>query len=255
MSQRCDPGAVAAPDRRASDAVRSVHVVVPARNEAALLPACLDALTVASAHAELARPDVAVRITVVLDSCTDTSAAVCRSYQVGVVEIDAGNVGRARAAGTCLALTDARASGMPAQSAWVAWTDADSKVGPDWLLDQVEVAENGADLVLGRVEPDDTAPRDIVRRWHLLHPAGHVSVHGAHLGFRLALYNAVGGVSALTEHEDVDLVARLGAAGARTSRANARVMTSSRLQGRTDGGFSGYLAGLASSRRLPPAEG
>lgn len=230
------------PDR---DLVRTVHVVVPAHDEAALLPACLDALATARARLRLRRPEVTARVTVVLDACTDASVAVCLRHGVDTVEVAAANVGVARATGTDRARDLARAGGTPAHQTWIAWTDADSVVAPDWLLDQVEVAETGADVVLGRVEPDATAAPAVIAQWLLRHPLGRVGVHGAHLGFRLSAYDEVGGVAPLREHEDLDLVTRLHAAGARSAVAGSLVLTSSRLSGRTGGGFAGYLAGLS----------
>lgn len=225
--------------------VRLVHVVVPAHDEAALLPSCLAALAAAAARLAEVRPDVAVGTTVVLDSCADDSTAVCRAWPVEALEVAVANVGAARAAGTAAARDRAAAAGVDARHAWVAWTDADSLVAPDWLVDQVAVAEAGADVVLGRVEPDATAPTSVVTRWHDRHPPGRVGVHGAHLGVRLSAYDEVGGVRALPLHEDVDLVTRLRSAGARPGVAGTVVVTSSRLQGRTPGGFAGYLADLA----------
>lgn len=228
-----------------ADLVQVVHVVVPAHDEEALLPACLDAVATARARLGLQRPEVTVGVTIVLDDCSDASAAVCRRHRVDTIEVAAASVGVARAAGTDRARDLVRACGTPARHTWIAWTDADSVVGPDWLVDQVEVAEGGADVVLGRVEPDATAAPAVIAQWLLRHPLGRVGVHGAHLGFRLSAYDEVGGVAPLREHEDLDLVTRLHAAGARSGVARSLVLTSSRLSGRTGGGFSGYLADLS----------
>ena len=57
-------------------AVRHVGVLVPVRDEEELLPGCLAALTASAAHLRAARPEVAVRVVVVLDGCTDGSRAV-----------------------------------------------------------------------------------------------------------------------------------------------------------------------------------
>ena len=248
-----DAGRAAGPDAAdaadAADAVAVIHVVVPARDEAVLLPACLDALAAALDHVRRVRPDVEARLTVVLDTCRDESTAICRGRGVDLVEVSVGNVGAARAAGTARAAALAVAGGVAPGRTWIACTDADSRVPTDWLTDQLAVAEGdgattGADVVLGRVEPDDTAPSEVVARWHVLHDDGRVGVHGAHLGFRLSAHDAVGGLAPLAEREDLDLVERLLSAGARYGAARAPVVTSSRLAGRTPGGFAGFLAAL-----------
>ena len=83
--------------------------------------------------------------------------------------------------------------------------------------------------MLGRVEPDATADVGVLALWHALHNDGRVGVHGANLGFRLSAYEAVGGWSPLAEREDLDLVQRLLASGARYGAATRPVTTSSRL--------------------------
>lgn len=231
-----------------SDDVALVHVVVPARDEAELLPGCLRALDAALDEVRRSRPGLTARLTVVLDACVDESAAVCRAHEVEVLSVDAGNVGLARATGVSHAAGLAADGADPGRT-WIVCTDADSVVPVDWLTDQLAAAEGGADVVLGRVEPDLTAPAEVVAAWHALHGPGRIGVHGAHLGFRLSAYDAVGGLAHLDEHEDADLVDRLLAAGARCGVARTTVLTSSRLVGRTGGeagggGFAGFLADL-----------
>ncbi|WP_157108586.1 glycosyltransferase family 2 protein, partial [Aldersonia kunmingensis] len=69
-----------------------VVIVVPARNEADTLPACLASLQRARAHAQ-----VPTRIVVVLDDSTDASASMTAGEEV--VTVRCRNVGAARAAG------------------------------------------------------------------------------------------------------------------------------------------------------------
>ena len=84
------------------------------------------------------------------------------------------------------------------------------------------------------------------------HEEGHAHVHGANLGLPWSLYEAVGGFPPVAEHEDVGLAEavralageRDGGEGRRVrviATDTTRVLTSSRLEGRTPGGFSGYL--------------
>ncbi len=237
------------PQGRCTDRVTRIHVVVPAHDEAELLPGSLASLAAAMHHVRRRLPGVRAGLTVVLDACTDASARTCAEHGVDVVTITARNVGAARAAGTSRARALMVAEAGTAEHTWIAHTDADSRVPLDWLTDQIEVAAAGADVVLGRVEPDATATADVLARWHTLHPPGRVGAHGANLGVRLSAYDAVGGITHLREHEDLDLVTRLLADGARPGAARRPVTTSSRLEGRTGGGFAGYLADLADLAR------
>lgn len=103
------------------------------------------------------------------------------------------------------------------------------------------------DLVLGQARTD---PRDLdeatYREWSRLHPSTHATrhVHGANLGVRWSAFEAAGGFPPVPEHEDVLLVEAVVAAGANVA-AGPTILTSGRLRGRVDGGFSGYLRLLA----------
>jgi glycosyltransferase involved in cell wall biosynthesis len=220
-----------------------VGVVVPARNEEQLLPRCLDALQVAAT----ALTDVAVHVVVVLDSCVDTSAAVVAAYPwVQTFETDAGNVGSARARGVMRILE--LAAGTPTERIWLATTDADSQVPPDWLTGQLAFAREGWEVVVGTVvvddwngHPPDTAPRWLASYRHVEH---HPHVHGANLGCSSAAYLDAGGWSPLASEEDVALLAAL--AHRRVIRtATLPVVTSSRRDPRALGGFGDTLRDLA----------
>ncbi len=89
-------------------------VVVPAHDEEEHIEACLESLRVASRHRSLSGEHVL--IVVVLDACTDGTAAVARRLGATVVETDARNVGIARSVGADVALG--------AGARWLAFTDA-----------------------------------------------------------------------------------------------------------------------------------
>ncbi len=226
-----------------------VHVVVPARDEEVLLPAHLSSLAGAVDLLRRVRPRVAVSVTLVLDACTDGSAEVARSAAgrhpwLDLLEVDVRCVGRARAAGVERARQVHR--GTPPTRVWVASTDADSVVPPDWLVHHVGVAADGADLLTGTVRPSGLPP-DLLARWHDLHQLaeGHDHVHGANLGFTLAAYGAVGGYAPLLTGEDVDLVSRMRACDvAWCASAVAPVLTSGRLVARAPEGFADFVAEL-----------
>jgi GT2 family glycosyltransferase len=223
--------------------IEVVGVAVPARDEELLLPACLDALEVALA----ALVGVQTRVVVALDSCVDGSAAVAAAYPwVQVVETDAGNVGAAR--GRAVDRILAGAAGTPAERIWLATTDADSVVPPDWLTGQLALADDGWEVVVGTVivddwtgHPPETEPAWLASYRHVEH---HPHVHGANLGCSAAAYLDAGGWSPLASDEDVSLLAAL--AHRRVVRtATLPVVTSSRRDPRAVGGFGDTLRDLA----------
>ena len=239
-----------------SSAVGAVGVVVPAHDEEALLGRCLAGLRAAAAHPDLVA--VEVRVVVVLDACTDTTGQVALAAGVRRVAVDARCVGAARAAGTDAVLTVLAGSEAGSGGAgradldrtWVATTDADSVVAPDWLAQQVRLAAAGADAVVGVVEVDlSGGPAGLDERYAALYgdvADGHRHVHGASLGVRASAYREVGGFAPLPVSEDVALVAALRAAGRRVvPSAAVRVTTSPRLEPRARGGFGDLLRSLA----------
>lgn len=227
-----------------SAAIERMLVVVPARDEADSVGACVTSIREAARSLRAAHPRVAVRVVVVADACSDATAGIARTAGAEVVEIDARAVGAARQAGVDHGLDPRRAA-----ATWIATTDGDSAVPRSWLLDHLAAAGAGAALVVGGVEPDPahlTPP--VLAAWHARHdglpPAA--SVHGANLGVRADALVRAGGFAPLALHEDVDLVARLRADGARVDAVDRpRVRTSGRLRGRAEGGFASYLAALA----------
>lgn len=227
--------------------IRAVHVVIPARDEEALLPRCLLSVDRARRVLRACRPDLLIDVTVVLDGCADGSADVVEAARIGSLVVDHGLVGAARHAGVSRAVEAAAESGVAAEDLWVACTDADSVVPPHWLVAQVGLATT-RDLVIGTVEPIGLADTALLEAWRERHELaeGHAHVHGANLGFRASTYLAVGGFGPTAVHEDVDLVRRIRAHTTRwVATDSARVGSSARGQGRTPGGFAGFLARLA----------
>lgn len=236
-----------------SDAIRHVVVVVPVRNEEELLAGCVGRIRLAMDRLETAWPGTTAALTLVLDACTDGSAAIARAVaaqdgRIEVLEADYGSVGAARAAGTAAALERVRDSTGVMDTVWIACTDADTLVPENWLTAFVGLANTGADAVTGTVEPDPSQlDAERLADWHYRHRSSSevAPVHGANLGMRASAYLAAGGFRSMAEHEDVRLVEDLRSSGAivRSSRA-VHAVTSGRLEGRTPGGFAGYLAAL-----------
>lgn len=237
-----------------SKTIQTAVVVVPARNEEHLLPAALRRVQVAMDHFAAGGGRQAT-VMVVLDSCTDGSAAAVTEVaasdpRIRFVTSNVGSVGAARAAGVHAALVALPASSL--ERVWIANTDADTLVPEDWLTGFALAADDGADAVAGTVEPD-AADLEAWRHaaWQARHVKadGHDHIHGANLGVRASAYLSVGGFSAMPCGEDVRLVTELRAAGyAIRSSGGLRVITSGRLKGRAPHGFAEYLAALSDER-------
>lgn len=225
--------------------IRHVAVVVPAANEERDIGRCL--VSIAAARAKLYRrqPDVHAAIIVVLDGCQDGTARIARAFgQARLVTVAAGNVGAARRAGAMAALSD----GHRASELWLASTDADSEVPPDWLNAMLAAAQRDAHMVLGTVLPGPDLGPAAAAVWLSRHHQrdDHPHVHGANLGIRGDAYLALGGWRPLATGEDVDLARRATRTGHLriTRTASIPVVTSVRQAGRAPSGFSSYLRAL-----------
>lgn len=225
-------------------------VVIPAHNERSRLPTAIKSVVTAGACAGLP-----VHVVVVLDACDDGSQDLAGAFgsDVHFIEVDARNVGGARAAGfeygrrLCRQTTDdARV--------WYAATDADSRVDADWLVKQLEA---DVDMVLGvvRIANWQRVSPSAARRYLAAYRAKrrgseHGHVHGANMGFSADAYWQVGGFAALASGEDVDLVRRFERQGFRIRRDDAlSVVTSARQVGRAPKGFARYLQSMSAKRR------
>jgi cellulose synthase/poly-beta-1,6-N-acetylglucosamine synthase-like glycosyltransferase len=226
-----------------------VGVVIPARDEALTIER-----TVASVLAALDRATrvAGCAVVVVAHRCEDDTADRAR-----VVLGDAGTVaatrtstvGAARAIGVHHAT---RRLGAPLDRTWIASTDADTVVGPDWIERQLDLADQGVAAVAGIVALGDAEPH-LAARFRRSYRAGvaggtHEHVHGANLGVRADVLRHHGGWHPLRSGEDQDLWRRL--AGTEV-RHDPRLVatTSARLQGRAPEGFAADLARLAAPTR------
>lgn len=222
-----------------------IGIAVPAHNEEAMLGPCLAALLAAARDPGLQGEAVAVLI--VLDACDDDSGGVVRRHRrlfeaAGVtldcIEVDERRVGAARGAGARRLLS--------LGARWLAFTDADTRVTPQWLVAQLAL---NADVVCGSVAVDDWSPhaeRADALRAHFegfyQDREGHRHIHGANLGVAAAAYQAAGGFEAVSCHEDVLLVKALERIGARFAwSARPRVFTSARRDARARDGFGDTL--------------
>jgi glycosyltransferase involved in cell wall biosynthesis len=249
---------------RSRPGIDRVAVVVPAHNEDQHLDRALSALRAAADALERERPGMRLSITVVLDSCTDRSADITAGYvasdpRFAAVQVRLGSTGASRAAGVVAAAGQWTGAGRltgPGHwtgqwpgHVWLANTDADSAVPENWLVRQVELADAGADAVLGSVEPDPagTDPA-VLRRWLERHPfrEDHPHIYGANFGVRASAYLAAGGFPRTRAHEDRILVENLRKqAYSVLATDTIRVLTSGRTHARAPQGFAAYLRALA----------
>jgi glycosyltransferase involved in cell wall biosynthesis len=240
------PKSTAAPPHTGTRIDR-IGVVVPVNNEDHALRECLDALDEAAS-----RVAVPVTVIVVLDSCTDDSAAVVdgfRGDRVESIAVEANNVGAARAAGMATMLHR-----HPAPGTWLATTDGDSIVPRHWLAAQVRHAAAGARVVAGTVTVEDWVERSssLRERARKDYRAGpHRHVHGANLSFAADAYRAAGGFDPVTSDEDVRLVDAFRANGESVTWAtDLAVVTSARRHARAPQGLAGYLSALEDSLQV-----
>jgi len=266
--------------------IQAVGVVVPARDEERLLPACLASVKLAGRMV----PGVALHLIVVADTCTDRTAFLAARAGATVVEGAMTNVGRARLAGTRVLLRQTRA--LDPATVWIATTDADTLVPPCWLSHQLRHAAQGWEAVVGtvtvtdwsgypphfpitydrryaaaprrspvpgRTTPGRTTPPNAAGAAGAKRIGGarwHPHVHGANLGVTAAAYLAAGGFGALPTGEDEALVRALESAGRRVLRTTGvSVVTSARRDPRAPGGFGHFLARLEAGTAADTAAG
>ncbi|WP_207407218.1 glycosyltransferase family 2 protein [Rathayibacter sp. SD072] len=221
--------------------VEHVLVVVPAHDEQERIGGLIASVQASATRLVRSHPGVSVRLLVAADGCTDATAERARAAGADVLELERCGVGAARAAGIAHALSS---TPEPLDRVWIANTDADTVVPVDWLSAHVEHAHRH-DALVGTVRPDpaDLAP-EMYGRWRETREREQSigSIHGANLGVRARCYLLAGGFGAEALHEDVRLVERLHAIGARVGATDrGEVITSGRRDNRVDGGYGAYL--------------
>jgi glycosyltransferase involved in cell wall biosynthesis len=223
-----------------------VGVLIPARNEEQLLARSLYSVLQAKNRIE---SSATVEIVVISDSSVDRTAQIASQILEGqgiVRAIHAGRVGTARRCAAQLLLE--RYSG-PLSRCWLANTDADCMVPPEWLEAQLALAISGVEAIAGTVDVDhfDEHGPEVRARFkssYRIHDdESHPHVHGANLGVRADRYLKAGGWETLDTAEDHDLWRRLELTGTkRHSTSKIGVTTSGRRVGRAPNGFADALA-------------
>jgi cellulose synthase/poly-beta-1,6-N-acetylglucosamine synthase-like glycosyltransferase len=224
----------------------SVGVVVPACNEEATIEACVVSIRDAlAACAEAASS----WIVVVADSCADSTVELARAAlgdSGTVIECAVASPGLARRRGANDVLR--HFATQPQGHIWIANTDADSQPQSDWIMRQLQLADDDYCGVAGIVHiqrADVERPEILQAFWsdYALYADGsHPHVHGANLGIRADAYMDAGGWGDLAVAEDHALWACVRARGWHViSSISSIVTTSGRLCGRARGGFADAL--------------
>jgi glycosyltransferase involved in cell wall biosynthesis len=223
-----------------------VAVLIPARNEEALVARCLE--SVIQAVESLPRT-IHTQILLVSDCSTDRTAEIAARVignQGRVLLSWAGTVGTARAIAASHAIGS---TGRALSMVWLANTDADCIVPATWLSDQIRLAESGIEAVAGIIDVDNfdghapEVPERFRTSYAIYSDGTHPHIHGANLGVRADRYVDAGGWADLKTAEDHDLWGRLKQTGARlVSSTHLQVITSGRRVGRAPNGFAAALS-------------
>lgn len=256
---------------------KDVAIVIPARNEAKRIRACLTALA--------GQLPQRVRVVLVVNNTSDATEAIARQTapQLGLdldvltCELTASQgVGTARRLGCAHAL-----AAMPALR-YLLSTDADCVVAEDWLVRNLAHLSN-ADAVCGKIAPieaeaklldgmdrllltQEGSYRQLVQAFYARHAGcpDILGTHGEAAGASLALtrpaYLAAGGFEPMICGEDRSIIRTLRQTGHVVRHADdVQVRASCRLTGRAIGGMSDALKQRMARRDyliddcLPPA--
>lgn len=250
-------------------------VTIPARDEEENLVACLDAFARQIDLSGKPLSGQSFEILLLLNNCSDHSAAKARMWAeahpmvaLRCVELtlpaEKANAGTARK----LLFDTAwqRLQGTRCATAALLCTDADSTVAPDWIAQNVQALEHGADAVGGQIElaeEEMQAMPEALRRCYtsdrrygelvaqledLLdpQPGDPWPRHQHHFGSSLACtpqaYAAAGGMPEASVLEDIAFVQQLLRAGlCLRHEPKVRIFTSGRLNGRATVGLAGQL--------------
>lgn len=241
-------------------------IAIPARDEAALLPGCLDALA-RQRGTSLARTAVLVFANNCKDATAAEASALRRSlpYALHVVAATL-PTGLAHAGGARSAAMAAADELLSPGDGILLATDADARPEPGWLAANRAALAAGADAVAGAILPDAAEAallppalrrREIAEARYaalldeiaaLADPVPHDpwprhDTHsGASIAVRQAVFHAAGGIPPVPLGEDRAFFRALDLMDARIRHApTARVVVSCRLQGRAVGGMADTL--------------
>ena len=187
----------------------SMHIILPAYNEAENIARCLETIQIAVGDRE-------IPITVVDNQSTDDTVEIARANGAEVLTFE-----------DKLTIAELRNQGAAHSSAeFILFIDSDMQVPADWITQFERVqSETQADVLGFVVEVPETAPW-FARIWAMRTNARRETLQeidflpGHNIAVRRELFEHVGGFSTdLRTSEDKDLVMRLKTAGARVYSA------------------------------------
>ncbi len=182
-----------------------ISLIVPAHNETAFLPSCLEAARQAGERA-----GVPVETIVVLNRCTDDTEGVARRHGCVVAKEDAKNLSMIRNVGA------AAASGEI-----LVTCDADSRMHPDTYLEILKHLESGRFIGGGALVLPERWSLGIIASGLAVLP--YLALSGVSFGLfwcHKTDFDAVGGFDPrLVSVEDLDFARRLKAYGKASGRA------------------------------------
>ncbi|WP_138935428.1 glycosyltransferase [Roseovarius arcticus] len=241
------------------DTSKNIAVVIPARNEAERIGACLAAFA-----GQIERTTIILVINNTIDATAERARDTAAQYDLDLTVLDcalnpADGVGAARRIGCDHAMRQMR------HLRYMMTTDADCIVAADWIacnarhlesvdavcgrIDLIE-SEKGIlsemDLVLATNEGRYRALVQTIYAKYAEESADLIGTHGeaagASLAFTPAAYVAVGGFERNENGEDRRIVRALRSSGYRVSHADDVIVRAScRLDGRAVGGMSDAL--------------
>ncbi len=250
-------------------------VIVPVRNEQARLAGALHSLLAQRDLDGKQLPRGSYEVLLLLNNCTDGSVAIAQRFRAEHPQLSLKLIERQFPAAEAHAGTARRALmdeayrrliaiGRP--QALILSTDADTRVAPDWIAQNMREIHAGADAVGGQIEMagEDRRRLDSLtqqayladQEYHsllsrletLLDPVPwdewprHDQHFGASLCCTAAAYEKAGGMPAAPMLEDVAFYDALVRVDARFRHStHVRVVTAGRLRGRASVGFAWQL--------------
>ncbi|MES2657341.1 MAG: glycosyltransferase [Verrucomicrobiota bacterium] len=187
-----------------------ISLVIPAHNESAFLPACLEA-----ARQAAERVDAEVEVVVVLNRCTDDTEDIARGHGCRIVREDAKNLSMIRNAGV------AAASGEI-----IVTCDADSRMHPDSFGEILRRLDSGKFVGGGAMILPERWSLGIIASGFSILP--YLAFTGVSFGLfwcRKRDFDEIGGFDTrFVSVEDVDFARRLKAHGRKNRRSWGTLM-------------------------------
>ena len=182
-----------------------ISLIIPAHNESAFLPACLEA-----ARQAADRIGSTVETVVILNRCTDDTEVIARRHGCRIVREDAKNLSTIRNAGIAAAAGEI-----------IVTCDADSRMHPDSFIEILKRLDSGKVVGGGAVVlPERWSPGIVASGFAILPYLAFTGVSFGLFWFWKRDFEAIGGFDTrFVSVEDVDFAQRLKAHGRKSGRA------------------------------------